>query len=83
MRLVKRVAQYLGFLAGLVAVFFALGWLLMRPARHSQSGHSGRRQPIQLVAVGDSLTQGVGDPQTAGGLCHSLPTPLRTARRFG
>lgn len=86
MRLVKRVAQYLGFLAGLVAVFFALGWLLMRPARHSQSRHPVRRQPIQLVAVGDSLTQGVGDSQTAGGfvplvahtLAHNAPVQVST-----
>lgn len=67
MRLVKRVVQYLGILGGLVAVFFAMGWLLMRSTQHSSSVHTVNRQPVQLVAVGDSLTQGVGASQTAGG----------------
>ncbi|MFK5675509.1 GDSL-type esterase/lipase family protein [Ligilactobacillus sp. LYQ60] len=86
MRLVKRAAQYLGILGGMAAIFFALGWFLMRSVQHSQPVHPTSRRLVRLVAVGDSLTQGVGDPQTAGGfvplvarsLSHSTSVRLST-----
>ncbi|WP_179395478.1 SGNH/GDSL hydrolase family protein [Lacticaseibacillus absianus] len=61
-----------------VAVLTFGGWQLFgpEPTTHHLSGQTKSVRPLQLTAIGDSLTHGVGDETNSGGYVALIKTDL-------
>ncbi|MEX2783688.1 SGNH/GDSL hydrolase family protein [Streptococcus sp. H49] len=80
------------FLVCLLLSFLLLNWLLPRAKSHFSSNDftASQTQALSYVAIGDSLTEGVGDTTEQGGfvplLAHSLTSDYQyevTSSNFG